>query len=71
MKSIVHSYLGFVRHCLWRFTTPQYQCKGSKKNIAEQEKREKMLTGVADTKKSVTFAAELIIAILIITKRRK
>jgi hypothetical protein len=27
--------------------------------------------GVADIKKSVTFAAELIIAILIITKRRK
>ena len=50
---------------------PQYQCKGSKKKLATQEKDEKMRCSVADTKKSVTFAAELIIAILIITKRRK
>jgi hypothetical protein len=71
MKSIVHSYLPLVRHRLWRFGVPQYQCKGRKKNVVAQEKREKMRAGVADTKKSVTFAAELIIAILIITKRRK
>ena len=30
-----------------------------------------MRESVADTKKSVTFAAEFILAILIITKRRK
>jgi hypothetical protein len=50
---------------------PQYQCKGRKKIVVGKENREKMLAGVAEKKKSVTFAAELIIAILIITKRRK